>query len=142
MKGFLHNLRERINNRLQGRTETEYKISADEIGVRVTWLTMENETGEGSFRWDEVTIVKTFKRDYFSVDCICLAFETSKGWFEVNEDMKSFGAFLDAVESHLPGFPPQKDWWREVMLPAFATNEKELWKKKMEEQNNAMEDDC
>jgi hypothetical protein len=100
---------------------------------------MENDTGEASFRWDVVTTVKTFKRDYFAVDCICLAFETPDGWIEVNEDMKPFGPFLDAVECYLPGFPRQKDWWRQVMLPAFASNERELWKRNKPEQNQQIQ---
>ena len=137
MKRFLHNVRERIKSRRQGRTDTVYEIVTDDAGCRVKWLTMENETGEISFRWDAIISVKTFKRDQFSVDCICLAFETPDGWFEVNEDMKPFGPFLEAVERSLPGFPPQKDWWMQVMKPAFAPNERELWRKNKTEQNNA-----
>ncbi|MBM3860037.1 MAG: hypothetical protein FJ395_10345 [Verrucomicrobia bacterium] len=129
MNAFLHNIRERIKSRLEGRTRTVYEVSTDDTGVRIKWLTIENTTGEAGFRWDAVTTVRAFKRDYFPVDCICLAFETPNGWFEVNEDMKPFGPFLDAVERYLPGFPPQKDWWRQVMHPAFAPNERELWKR-------------
>jgi hypothetical protein len=135
MKRFLHNIHERIKSRRQGRTGTVYQVITDETGCQIKWLTMENETGEESFRWDAVTKVKTFKRDQYTVDCICLAFETPDGWFEVNEDMKPFGPFLHAVERSLPGFPPQKDWWREVMLPAFATNERELWERNKTKQN-------
>lgn len=122
---------------MASRTDTVYKVMSDDTGVRVNWLTMENEIGEVAFRWDDVKTVKTFKRDYFSVDCICLAFETPDGWIEVNEDMKPFGPFLDAVERALPGFPPQTDWWIQVMKPAFAPNERELWKRNKSEQNNA-----
>ena len=116
-----------MKSRRQGRTHAVYQISTDDLGCRVKWLTIENECGEHSFRWDAVTTVKTFKRDLFAFDSICLAFETPDGWFEVNEDMKSFGPFLEAVERSLPGFPPQEDWWRQVMLPPFALNERELW---------------
>jgi len=126
----MHNVCERIKSRRQGRTDTVYEVSTDDIGVSVRWLTMENEKGEIALRWDAVTTVATFKRDYFAVDCICLAFETPDGWFEVSEDMKPFGPFLEAVERHLPGFPPQKDWWNQVMLPPFAPNVRELWKRK------------
>ncbi|MBA4388876.1 MAG: hypothetical protein C0404_12910 [Verrucomicrobia bacterium] len=130
MKRFLHDVRERVKSMMQGRHNTVYSLETDDIGVRIKSLTMENEAGEVTFRWDAVTAVKTYKLDLFSVDCICLAFETSDGWIEVNEDMKPFGPFLEALERHLPGFPPQKDWWQQVMLPAFAPNERELWKKR------------
>ena len=141
MKRFWNNVRERIKSRWQGRTGTVYQVATDETGCRVKWLTMENETGEDSFRWEVVISVKTFKRDQFNVDCICLAFETPEGWFEVNEDMKPFGPFLEAVERHLPGFPPQKEWWMQVMKPAFAPNERELWKKDKTMQNKAVHGD-
>jgi len=122
----------------QGRSETQYEIVWDDRDVQVQWLTMENETGSASFPWDSVSAVDTFKRDCFAVDCICLAFETPKGWIEVNEDMKGWGGFLDALESSLPGFPPQKKWWRRVMLPAFETNHSRLWTRKQREQNNCL----
>lgn len=79
--------------------------------------------------------VRAFNRDQFSVDCICLAFETVDGWTEVNEDMKGFGGCLDAVEAALPGFPAKKDWWWEVMLPPFAPNERDLWKRENTDQD-------
>jgi hypothetical protein len=135
MKRFLHNVRERIESRRQGRTETVYEIVTDDAVCRVKWLTTENEAGECSFRWDAVISVKTFKRDQFTTDCICLAFETPDGWFEVNEDMKPFGPFLEAVERGLPGFPRQEEWRMRVMNPAFAPNERELWRRNKTEQN-------
>lgn len=139
MKRFLRKVREWIKSRRQGRTRTGYEIVTDDAGCRVKWLTIENETGGVSFRWDAVISVKTFKRDLFAVDCICLAFETPEGWFEVNEDMQPFGAFLEVVERNLPGFPPQKDWWMQVMLPAFAPNERELWRRNKTGQNQPVQ---
>ncbi len=129
MNRFLHNVQEQVKSRWQGRTATRYEIRTDAVGVHVQWLTLANETGELAFRWDAVQSVRTFKRDCFSVDCICLAFETPEGWIEVTEEMNAFGSFTEAVERNLPGFPPQPDWWPQVMFPAFATNERELWTK-------------
>jgi len=138
MKRFLHNVAERLKSMRDGRHSTVYELSWDQSGVDVRWLTLENETGSVSFPWSDVSTVDTFKRDYFTVDCICLAFETPDGWIEVNEDMKGWGAFLDAVEVRLPGFPPQEKWWRKVMLPAFETNQATLWTRG--EQNKRVED--
>ena len=129
MEKFLHNVAERIKSRREGRTSTEYRLSWDERNVNVEWLTLENETGSLTFSWDSVLAVDTFKRDFFTVDCICLAFETKDGWIEVNEDMKGWGDFLPAVASRLTGFPEQGKWWREVMLPPFATKHARLWTK-------------
>jgi len=53
--------------------------------------------------------------------------------------MQPFGAFLEVVERNLPGFPPQKDWWMQVMLPAFAPNERELWRRNKTGQNQPVQ---
>lgn len=127
MKKFLYDAAERLRSKRDGRTETQYEIVWNESDVRVEWVTMENETGLVSFRWDTVSAVDTFKRDLFNVDCICLAFETPDGWIEVNDDMRGWGEFLIAVEAALHGFPPQAKWWQKVMIPAFATNHQRLW---------------
>ena len=68
-----------------------YEIEWDEDPVRVKWTNGRNETGSVSFPWSDVSTVDTFKRDYFTVDCICLAFETPDGWFEVNEEYERLG---------------------------------------------------
>ena len=107
MKRFLHNVVERIKSLRDGRHDTVYELSWDDSAVGLHWRTMENETGSISFQWSSVSAVDTYKRDYFQVDCICLAFETPTGWIEVNEDMKGWGEFLKAVESSLDGFPSQ-----------------------------------
>jgi hypothetical protein len=129
MKKFLHDVAERIKSMREGRASTEYRISWDEKTVRVEWLTLENDTGSLSFSWDSVLAVDTFKRDFLTADCICLAFETNDGWIEVNEDMKGWSNFIPALESCLPGFPPQKIWLHDVALPAFATKHARLWTK-------------
>lgn len=129
MKKYLHNVAERIKSRLHGRTKTQYEIEWHQEDVQIKWLTIENEAGSFSFLWDSVLAVDTFKRDYGTTDCICLAFETPDGWFEVNEEMKGWSEFLDVVESRLVGFPPFKSWWRKVAFPAFEANHERLWTK-------------
>jgi hypothetical protein len=135
MKKFLHNVAERIKSMHQGRTETLYEIAWGEEAVKVKWLTMENVAGCVSFSWQEVLAVDTFKRDYFTVDCTCLAFQIPEGWIEVHEEMKGWADFLAAIESHLSGFPPKENWLRKVMIPAFEMNHARLWTKG---QNRAM----
>ena len=129
MKRFLHNVAERIRSISEGRRDTIYQLAWDQSGATVSWLTMENETGELSFTWNSVSAVDTFKRDLFTIDCICLAFETPSGWIEANEDMKGWSDFLAVVESSLPGFPDQQKWWNKVMIPAFQMNHARLWTK-------------
>lgn len=127
MKRASLNILERMKSMRDGRRNTVYEVVWDADRVEVKWLTMENETGSHSFRWDDVLAVDTFKVDQFVVDCICLSFQMDVGWIETNEDMKGWGGFLDAVESRLPGFPKQEIWFDDVMRPAFEPNHARLW---------------
>lgn len=100
MTKFLHNVIQRIRSRREGRTRTTYDLRFDDVGLTVRRLTMENETGEESFRWDDVAAAKVFKRDLFSVDCICLAFQKTDGtWFEINEECKGWRDLLPSPGS-------------------------------------------
>ena len=126
-------------------------IVCDGSEVCVSWLAMENTKGSVFFSWDTVGAVDTFgslsfpwdtvgaddtfKRDLFSGDCICLAFETAEGWIEVNEDMTGWRDFLAMVEFSLPEFPALESWYGKVMLPPFETNHARLWERTPGAQN-------
>jgi hypothetical protein len=111
MKKFLHNFVARFKSMREGRTETQYEVVWNENKVHVQWLTLENEIGSLSFSWDSVLSVDTFKRDHFSADSICLALQTADGWIEVNEDMKGWNNFVEAVQTNLERFPSRDSWW-------------------------------
>lgn len=63
----------------------------------------------------------------FSYDDICLAF-TSDGelWIEVTEHSEGFTDLCSAMSERFPTIP--KNWFGEVMLPAFETNLRTLYK--------------
>lgn len=69
--------------------------------------------------WDEVTRIFTFKRDLMTVDLMCLAFETSSGAVEIDEDMAGYREVEADMERRLAIKP---DWKLRVMFPAFAPN--------------------
>ena len=129
IKKHLKNIVERIRSRLEGRTETQYTITVDDTSVRLDWLTLENERCHLIFTWDKVRTVEAYKRDLFVVDCICLSFETSDRWVELNEDMDGWDDLITTAQKRLPKFPTHETWWETVALPAFETNHMTLWKK-------------
>lgn len=116
---------------MAGRTETTYQLAFDDYGLRVCWLTMENTTGEDSIRWADVLAVKVFKRDFFSVDCICMAFQTVDGqWFEIREEFNGWSALQSELPKFLNGCVPQSEWFGKVAFPAFVPNETEIFSRK------------
>ncbi|HEY2232667.1 MAG TPA: hypothetical protein VGK01_04245 [Candidatus Angelobacter sp.] len=51
-----------------------------------------------AFNWPEVTQVAVFKRDQFTVDCICMIFEVANNeTLEVNENMEGWDTLVKAV---------------------------------------------
>lgn len=80
-----------------------------------------------AFRWDHVDEIRTFKRDLGTYDDIRLAFAAGGSWYEIGEDVKGFGRLSDAMREHFPSIPA--GWYGDVMLPAFATNERVLYRR-------------
>lgn len=77
--------------------------------------------------WNEVAEIQTYKYDLWSTDEICLAFTIDgKSWTEISEEVQGFGELCRAMSEHFPTI--KENWFREVMLPAFATNHRMLYK--------------
>lgn len=73
-----------------------------------------------TFKWPEVTQVAVFKRDQFTVDCICMAFELNyKESLEVNENMEGWNTLVKAVPIYLSGALTEAEWWDKVVWPTF-----------------------
>ena len=79
--------------------------------------------------WSEVAKVSAYKRDLFTVDQICLLFETARGPLEVNDDMMGWTELLEALPDRLPGFPPVSSWFSGVAYPAFVENCRVLYER-------------
>ena len=115
---------------LKGRTGTECTVSVSSEGIGLEWLTLEEESGSRTLRWEEIASVTAYKRDLYTYDMICLLCTFSDGLqFEFNEEMPSWQSLMEALPQHLPGCPVFADWWHPVAVPAFATNETVLFQR-------------
>jgi hypothetical protein len=106
------------------RSTREIRVSAEGVEIHVSGVSglfrRKSFEKKLQFRWAEVTRACVFKRDCFSVDLICLAFELNGAQAtEVNEDMAGWPALIEALPVYLPGALPQQEWWDKVMIPAF-----------------------
>ena len=79
------------------------------------------------FHWAEVAEIRTYKADLGVVDDIRLAFLAGGSWHEFGEDTPGFRRLTEAMAEAFPTIPA--DWLRDVMFPAFATNERTLYRR-------------
>jgi len=106
---------------------SNFGISFDAQGFVVSQIRPKS-TPQLSIIWSDVLRVTAFKRDWLTVDCICLAINTSDGTTtEVNEEMEGWEAFTEALPTYLPGCLKWADCFSQVAFPAFATNETQIF---------------
>lgn len=99
-------------------------LSADETGISITSL---NSLSPVVVRWVEIDEIHTFKLDLGTIDDIRLAVHDSRGWHELSEQDEGFMEIAAELQRRFPTIPEL--WYFEVMLPAFATNQRVLWKR-------------
>jgi hypothetical protein len=59
-----------------------------------------------------------------------MAIETEEGRsLELHEEMKGWNEFVAALPNALPGCKAHADWWHSVAVPAFATNEQQIYRR-------------
>ena len=77
--------------------------------------------GDHMVHWSSVIAIAAYKWDLFAYDEICLAFRLNDDTcIEVPENQPDFRDLVEAVQQRFPTVP--EEWYREIMLPAFATN--------------------
>lgn len=80
-----------------------------------------------AFHWGEIGAIETYKVDLVTTDEIRLAFKVADSWHEVSEADEGFMPLAKAMSMQFPTIP--ETWYLDVMLPAFATNQRTLWKR-------------
>ena len=103
-----------------------YQLATRIRGDRVE-LVRKDETIYGSFRFDEIVEIQTFKVDCGVHDSICLRFSTVDHDFTFSEDDPSFSKLAEIISKQYRGIP--EGWYFKVMQPPFATNQRTLWKR-------------
>ena len=82
--------------------------------------------------WGEICEVRAYKMDLISRDLVCVSILCGPGGvpsrsIQVHEDMPGWYTLLEELQANLPGC--RQDWWAEVAFPAFATNERVIFKR-------------
>ena len=85
--------------------------------------------GAQAISWCEITEIRAFKRDLWSVDLVCFLLRTRSGrTLELDEDQPGFPAALAELETRFPGV---KGWEESVIQPPFASRETTLYRQKI-----------
>ena len=130
VRSFLNRVYQRQKSYREGRRVTVYEITHDAVGMRVTWLSPENERGEGSIKWLTVVSIFAFKRDLYSVDLICLCLNLNDNTaVEIAEDMNGWEALVTKLPEYLPGCKRFEEWFEVVAIPAFKPNITEIYQR-------------
>ena len=104
-----------------------YGISFDSVGLTVMDL-RDQKSKPITMQWADVSRATAFKRDLYSVDCVCVRFDRFGGnGVEVDEDMAGWLRLLEALPQHLGDCKPHVEWFSSVALPPFAQNPKEIY---------------
>ncbi|MCG3136999.1 MAG: hypothetical protein HJJLKODD_00840 [Phycisphaerae bacterium] len=114
--------------RLRRECEKEYgRLILNECGFYL----LKNGQCEIAIRWTDVHTIQTFKRDYFTYDMICLAFEIGKNeWIEIWESMVDFMKVTAKMHEEFSTIP--QGWYTVVMFPAFEPNCRILWRREFD----------
>ena len=79
-----------------------------------------------SVRWEDVILIRTYKRDLVTFDSVQLAVTLVDGEArEYSEHTDGFMTVVDSMQARFPEIPA--DWYLAVMFPAFERNERILW---------------
>ena len=130
IRSYLHRVADRQKSLREGRECTTYEIAHDSIGVKVSWLTLENETGQTAIEWHNVVAAFAFKRDLWAVDSIRLCFSLSDDTtMEISEEMEGWEPLVRQLPEYLEGCERFDGWFETVALPPFETNWTQIYRR-------------
>ncbi|MES2678845.1 MAG: hypothetical protein V4635_03130 [Bacteroidota bacterium] len=70
--------------------------------------------------WAEITLIKAYKIDQFTVDSIVIEIHLDQTYFTISDETHGHMKFMDTAEEKLSNF--KKDWFMVVAYPAFKEN--------------------
>lgn len=117
--------------RFVGRKLLSSIISCSDAGIHQCLRFEDGEELQKALVWDEIEEVYAYKRDVFAYDLICIAIvdKTNHIAMEVTEDDKGYRDFIDCLPQYLNGCLSHDEWFWDVVLPAFETNMKYLFRR-------------
>jgi hypothetical protein len=73
-----------------------------------------------TIKWDDISLIRAYKIDQFTVDCIVIEIHLAETFISINDQTTGHMKFMDMASSNLANF--KEDWFTVVAFPAFETN--------------------
>jgi len=77
--------------------------------------------------WKEIQAINAYKDDLITYDVICLDFVLIDSVIKITEEIEGWSDLTEKVNNIFPVI--DKEWYNNIMLPAFETNFTTLFKK-------------
>ena len=116
---YIEQLRRGETPKIPKRTDWDHELSLTSKGFEISPL-RDPSKAPVMVEWSSILEATAFKRDFWSTDRVCVAFRLNDhSEVEVHEAMKGWTELCDALPANLPGAPEWKDWFMEIVTPAF-----------------------
>lgn len=85
------------------------------------------ESGIKDIPWNDVEELHAYKKDLLTYDEICIDIVLNESIITITEEIEGWIEFTEKINEIFPTI--NKEWYADVMLPAFETNVTILYKK-------------
>ena len=92
-------------------------------------IQLNNETK--TINWNDITLIKAYKIDQYTVDCIVIEIHLAGTFISINDQTAGHMKFMETASSKLANF--KKDWFTIVAFPAFETNLTTIYERQTED---------
>ncbi len=97
------------------------------IDVRDEGFTIALKSGTKKVLWEDIQEINAYKDDLMTYDMICLDIVLKDSVVKITEEVGGWSEFTEELNKVFPSI--DKEWYVNIMLPAFATNFTTLFKK-------------
>lgn len=91
------------------------------------WFAIQLGEETQTIKWDDIVLIKAYKLDLFTVDCIVINIHLADNLVAINDQTPGHMKFMEIASQQLHHF--KDDWFMAVAFPAFATNLTIIYKK-------------
>ncbi|MEZ0609005.1 hypothetical protein ACAW74_10845 [Fibrella sp. WM1] len=95
-----------------------YQDGAFSYGDNAFTVQLEEETRQ--INWADITLIRAYKLDLYTVDCIVIEIHLSDSFVVINDQTAGHMKFMETVAARLPNV--NRDWFMAVAFPAFELN--------------------